>query len=342
MKEQGATALHLSTARRPMLRVKGELVPLQGKALLDEVTLRALLKDTVGAERWDNFLRERDCDFATSIGKHGRYHGNCSLTEAGFSAVFEPVRDSAESLDQLGLPRSGRALLAARSGLVIVCGPHGSGKSTTITSLVDHLNVSQPLHIVTIESPIATLHHSQRSVVSQREVGKHTGAFPAAIRAALKQDADVITLSELSEREAVTHAIDAAHQGALVIAEAHTPTAVSAIQGVLSAFPDDARAEARAALSENLLGVIGQVLCHRKDGGRVAAYEVISNQAAVFELIGGGADQQLETLVESPHDGIHRLDDSLLSLIADGVIDGREGYRRARDKKRFGQHAPAA
>jgi twitching motility protein PilT len=342
LKEQGATALHLSTARRPMLRVKGDLVPLQGKVLLDDLSLRALLTEAVGADRWETFLRERDCDFTTSISKHGRYHVNCAVTEAGFSSVFEPVRDVAESLDLLGLPGLARELISARSGLVIVCGPDGSGKSTTIASLVNDLNVSRPLHIVTIESPIGTLHRSQRSVVSQREVGRHTDAFPGAIRAALKQDADVITISELSERDAVTQAIDAAQQGALVIAEAHTPTAVSAIEGVLSAFPEDARMEARVALSDNLRGVIGQVLCRRKDGGRVAAYEVITNGGAVLELISSGANQELEELLESPHDGVQRLDDALLALVASGVIEGREGYRRARDKKRFSQHAPPA
>jgi len=342
LKEQTATALHLSTARRPMLRVKGDLVALQGKNLLDDITLRALLKEALGAERWDAFQEDLDCDFTITTGKYGRYHGNCSMTESGITAVFESIRDVPESLDSLGVPRLARDLLQARSGLVIVCGPHASGKSTTIAALVNDLNVSQPLHIVTIESPVGTLHRNQRSVVSQREVGRHTGAFPAAIVAALRQDADVITVGELSERDAVTNAIDAAHQGALVIAEAHTPTAVSAIEGVLSAFPEDARAEARASLSDNLLGVIGQVLCRRKDGGRVAAYEVISNRGEVRELISSGADQQLEALLESPHDGTQRIDDSLLALIASGAIEGREGHRRARDKKRFSQHAPTA
>lgn len=325
-----------------MLRVDTNVVPIQGESLLDDLALRALLKEALGNERWDLFLREHDCDFTLSAGTLGRFHGNCMVTDLGLNAVFERIDDVPESLSHLGLPAVGQALINARAGLVLVCGPHGSGKSTTVAALVDHLNATQRLHIVTIESPIRVLHRPQRSIVSQREVGRHSGGFSGAIRAALKQDADVIAISELSERDTITNAIDAAHQGLLVIAEAHTPTPVSAIEGLLGAFPEDGRAHARAALHENLLGVISQVLCRRKDSGRVAAFEVVTNTPEFAELIRRAADPEMDRAIESGAEGVHRLDDALAELVERGVIDGREGFRRARDKKRFSQHAPTA
>lgn len=342
LKDQKATTLHLSAGRRPMLRVDGNVVPIQGESLLDDLALRALLKEALGTDRWDTFLREHDCDFTLSAGTLGRYHGNCLVTDAGLSAVFERLNEVPESLERLGLPTLGQSLIDARAGLIVVCGPHGSGKSTTIAALIDQLNATRRLHIVTIESPIGVVHRHQRSIVSQREVGQHTGGFPTAIRAALKQDADVIAISELSERDSITHAIDAAHQGLLVIAEAHTPTTVSAIEGLLSAFPEEGRAQARAALSENLRGVISQVLCRTKSAGRVAAYEVLINTAEVADCINRSADQEIEERIEVGHQGTHRLDESLATLVEQGVIDGREAHRRARDKKRFSQHAPAS
>lgn len=322
-----------------MLRVDGNVVPIQGESLLDDLALRALLKEALGTDRWDAFLRDHDCDFTLPAGNLGRYRGNCLLTDTGISAVFERIGEVPESLDKLGLPALGQALVNACSGLVLVCGPHGSGKSTTIAALVDQLNATRRLHIVTIESPITVLHRHQRSIVSQREVGPHTGSFPQAIRAALKQDANVITISELSERESITHAIDAAHQGLLVIAEAHTPTAVSAIEGLLSAFPDEGREQARASLSEHLLGVISQVLCRTPTGGRVAAYEVLTNTADVARHIRDAADHAIEDALDQGHEGVHRLDESLATLLEQGAIEEREAHRRARDKKRFNPNA---
>lgn len=341
LRDQKGTALHLSAGRRPMLRVDNNVVPIQGESLLDDLALRSLLKEALGNERWDAFQRDHDCDFTMTAGTLGRYHGNCLMTETGLSAVFERIDDVPESLDHLGLPATAQSMITARTGLILVCGPQGAGKSTTIAALIDQLNATQRLHIVSLEAPIRVLHRHQRSVVSQREVGRDTGSFAAAIRAALKQDADVIAVSELSERETITHAIDAAHQGALVIAEAHSPTPVSAIEGLLGAFPEDARIHARAALSENLLGVISQVLCRHKDGGRVAAYEVVPNAKTFAEAIRSADDHAMEQHISAGADGAHRLDDSLTALLEQGVIDGREAHRRAREKKRFGQHAPS-
>lgn len=341
LKEQKATALHLSAGRRPMLRLDGNIVPIQGESLLDDLALRSLLKEALGPDRWDAFLRDHDCDLTLTAGGLGRFHGNCLVTEAGLSAVFERVNDAPDSMEQLGMPLSAQTLMQARSGLVLVCGPHGSGKSTTVAALIDHLNATRRTHIVSLEAPVRVVHRHQRSVVSQREVGKHTASFSGAIRVALKQGADVIAVSELSERETIAQVIDAAHQGALIIAEAHTPTAVSAIEGLLSAFAEDTRVHARAALSENLLAVIGQVLCRRKDGGRVAAYEMLINTPLFADMVRKGADAELESMIDAGAEGAIRVDDSLAALVEQGVIDGREAYRRARDKKRFAQHAPA-
>ncbi len=341
LRDQKATALHLSAGRRPMLRIASNVVPIQGESLLDDLALRALLKEALGNDRWDAFQRDHDCDFTMTAGTLGRYHGNCLITETGLSAVFERIEDVPESLDHLGLPSIGQSLIGARAGLILVCGPHGSGKSTTIAALIDQLNATQRLHIVSLEAPIRVLHRHQRSIVSQREVGRDTGSFANAIRAALKQDVDVIAVSELSERETITHAIDAAHQGVLVLAEAHSSTPVSAIEGLLGAFPEDARVHARAALSENLLGVIGQVLCRHKDGGRVAVYEVVPSSRAFAEAIRNADDHAMEQHISAGADGSHRLDDSLAALVEQGAIDGREAHRRAREKKRFAQHAPS-
>lgn len=336
-----ATALHLSAGKRPMLRVDGNIVPIQGENLVDDLALRGLLKAAIGADRWDRFVDERDGDFSLSVGTHGRFTGNVAITDAGVSAVFAPIEHAPQSLDQLGLPPLARAFLEASAGLVLVCGPHGSGKSTTIAALVDHLNATRRGHLMTLESPLRVVHRHQRSLVSQREIGSRAGAFASAIHAATRQDVDVLALSELSDRDSVNAALDAASQGVLVLAEAHTPNAATAIQGLLSAFTEETRASAHSEVSEHLVGIIGQVLCRAKDGRRIAAYEVLANSDALAPLIEAGRHDAIHDLLGKPHPSVHSLDDSLAALVGSGALIGREAQRRARDKQRFGQHPSA-
>jgi len=338
LREVGGSDLHLSAGRPPMLRAHGHVSEIEGRPVLSDAALRALLREVVNDKQWQRFERDRDLDFATSIPGVARFRGNYFVQEHGVGAVFRMVPDKIISIDQLGVPPVVHTLADLESGMVLVTGPTGSGKSTTLAAIVDLINNKHARHIVTIEDPVEFVHQNKKSVLSHREVGTDSDGFAPALRAALRQDADVVMVGEMRDLTTIALAVEAASMGVLVFGTLHTSSAAKTVDRIIDSFPRDRQDQARGALADSLAAVVAQLLVRRKEGGRVGAHEILirtpglsgaireGNTAMINSIIGGGKSQGMQTM-----------DSALLALVETGVIDGHEAYLKAADKKAFAQ-----
>ncbi|MFP5354681.1 MAG: type IV pilus twitching motility protein PilT [Gemmatimonadota bacterium] len=330
---RGASDLHLRTGDFPLLRVSGDMVRLEARARLDAQSLGAMLHALMPERNRREFLETNDTDFAHEIKDLARFRVNAFMDRRGPAAVFRAIPSRIVTAEELGLSAEVQALCRLTKGLVLVTGPTGSGKSTTLCALVDLVNRMRQDHIVTIEDPIEFVHESKGCLVTQRQVGMHTNSFKHALRAALREDPDVVLVGELRDLETVGIAIETAETGHLVFGTLHTTTAASTIDRIIDQFPSDRQEQIRVMLSESLKGVIAQTLCRKVGGGRVAAMEVLLATPAISNLIREAKTFQIPSVMQTSRRlGMVGLNDALLDLVEKGLVEPQEAYLRAIDK----------
>jgi twitching motility protein PilT len=336
LKASGGSDMHFVSGLAPRMRVHGALAPFGNVGAPSADELRALLKEVTTEEQWRQYQRDLELDFAHNIPGVGRFRANYFVQESGAAAVFRIIPETIQSLADLRIPKIVERFAHLRSGLVLVTGPTGSGKSTTLAAIIDAINQSYAKHIITIEDPIEFVHPNKMSVLSQREVGTHCKDFAAALRAAIRQNADVILVGELRGRETEL-AILAAEMGALVFGTLHTNSAVKTIDRLVDIFPIEQQEQIRVGLAEALAGVVSQVLVPAANGkGRIAAVEVLAKTSGLANIIREGNTPQLINLIQSGKaHGMQTMDDALDSLVSQGLVHPKDAYQRAADKSRF-------
>jgi twitching motility protein PilT len=320
--EGGGSDLHLTVGSPPMIRVDGSLRPLPGYGKLNAADTALLARAAVSPEQWETFQRLQEMDFAHSIVGVSRFRGNLYVQRNSCGAVFRAIPHKIKPLDELGMPDSVSRFAHLPRGLVLVTGPTGSGKTTTLASLLDLANRSRAAHIITIEDPIEFLHPHKRSLVNQREVGSDTATFPQALKHALRQDPDIILVGELRDLETTATALTAAETGHLVLATLHTQSATQTIDRVIDIFPPHQQLQIRAQLAASLQGVVTQALAPRADGkGRSVICEILTATPAIRSLIREGKSHQIPSFMQAGgNDGMLSFDQHLATKVRDGTV----------------------
>ena len=332
----GASDLHLTTGSPAMVRLNGSIAVLERHPALDAAALEKLLDAIMPERNRQELAEEWDTDFAYAIEGVARFRANYFRDRNGPGAVFRQIPFEILSADKLGIPPKVMDLCWLSKGLVLVTGPTGSGKSTTLAALIDHINQNRADHIITIEDPIEFVHENKRCLVNQREVGVHTRSFKNALRAALREDPDIVLVGEMRDLETISIAVETAETGHLVFGTLHTTSATSTIDRIIDQFPPDQQEQIRTMLSESLRGVIAQVLCKKKGGGRVAAYEILVTTQAVSNLIREGKTYQIASLLQTGRAlGMQTMNDHLLELVRSGQVEPQEAYMKSNDKLSF-------
>jgi twitching motility protein PilT len=333
--QSGASDLHLRTGEPPMLRVHGELRR-EGQPALSAERLEAMLLSIMTPKEIGEFRETGDTDWAYEISGLARFRCNAGRDRFGAMGVFRVIPNQIRTAEEMGLSREVQNLCYLTKGLVVVTGPTGSGKSTTLAGLVDLINRTRTDHIITIEDPIEFVHPSKKCLVTQRQVGVHTRSFKHALRAALREDPDIILVGEMRDLETVSIAIETAETGHLVFGTLHTTTAASTIDRIIDQFPADRQSQIRVMLSESLRGVISQTLCKKIGGGRVAAREVLLSIPAVSNLIREGKTFQIPSIMQTNRKGgMITLNDALMELVDARLVEPKEAYMKSVEKQGF-------
>jgi twitching motility protein PilT len=337
LKENSGSDLHLSAGCQPRMRAKGHLDPIEGQGIHGDAELRALLRELATPEQWAEYESSGDLDFAYGLPGVARFRANYLVQENGASAVFRIIPEEILTAEQLSLPAPVTRLADLQKGLVLVTGPTGSGKSTTLAAIINHINTNHCKHIVTIEDPVEFVHKNQQSVLSHREVGSHTQGFGPALRSAIRQDADVVLVGEMRDRETIGLAITAAEMGMLVFGTLHTNSAAKTIDRIIDAFPAKEQSQVRLSLSESLAAVVSQLLVPTADGkGRCAVHEILLRNSALPNIIREGKITMLNSLIEAgKSQGMQSMDDTLFALAKEGRIRPNDAYMKATNKARF-------
>ena len=341
--QYGGSDLHLTSGSQPLLRLRGQLQKVKFKPF-EHDELKALLYEITPEAKVKEFEETGDVDFAHEVPGLARYRVNFFMQHRGIAAVFREIPQEIMTVEQLGLPERLRDLAMLNKGLVLVTGPTGSGKSTTLAAIIDHANKNRRDHILTVEDPIEFVHQSQGCLVNQREVGRHTQSFKAALRGALREDPDIILVGEMRDLETITLALEAAETGHLVFSTLHTQSAVKTIDRIIEVFPEDGQAQVRTSLAESLRAVVSQTLFKRIDTkGRVAAQEILMAIPSVRNLIREGKTHQLPSVLQTGREhGMQTLDDEIVRLIQAGIIDPEDGLTQAQNKEKIGALMPEA
>ena len=330
--KQNGSDLHLCAGTQPQVRIHGTMKPINVKALTNEDTER-LLTEMMPEHRRTQFQECHDTDFGYEIEGVGRFRCNIFMDRFGMGGVFRLIPTDVLTADDLGLPDAVRDFCQLSKGLVLVTGPTGSGKSTTLAAMIDLINKTRREHILTIEDPIEFVHKNQKCLINQREVHSHTVSFSAALRAALREDPDVVLVGEMRDLETTHIAIETAETGHLVFGTLHTTTAASTIDRLIDQFPADRQSQIRQMLSNSLKGVVAQNLLKRKSGGRCAAFEILVCNFAVANIIREGKTHQIPSMMQTGGRlGMLMLNDALLQLVMDDVVDVKEVMAKAIDK----------
>ncbi len=337
LKDRKGSDLHLGAGGLPRMRVEGKLAPLEGEGELADDALRSLMREIVDEEQWRVYEAEGELDFAYAIEGVARFRGNYLVQERGAAAVFRIVPERILTVEDLGLPPAIAKLAELEKGLVLVNGPTGSGKSTTLAAIIDAINRNRARHIVTIEDPVEFVHENQKSILSHREVGTHTTSFAAAVRSAIRQDADVVLVGEMRDRETIGIAITAAEMGLLVFGTLHTNSAVRTVDRIIDAFPAPEQNQVRVSLSESLAGIVAQQLLVSADGtGRIAVHEILLRSQGLPNVIREGATHMLAQLIQSGRaQGMQAMDDALFAVAKEGRVRPFDAYLKASDRARF-------
>ncbi len=329
-----AADLHLRIGEPPILRTGGDLVRVEGESVLDEATLAAMLRSVMPEKNTAEFDAHWDTDFAHEIAGLSRYRVNVFKDRNGVASVTRTIASETVTVEQMGVTPEVQQLCNLTKGLVLVTGPTGSGKSTTLCALIDLVNRTRQDHIITIEDPIEFVHQSKKCLITQRQVGVHTQSFKSALRAALREDPDIIMVGELRDLETIAIALETAETGHLVFGTLHTSTAASTINRIVDQFPADRQDQIKVMLAESLKGVISQTLCKKVGGGRVAAREILLVNKAVSSMIREGKTVQINNIIQTQKKlGMETLNDALLNLVKNGSVEPVEAYNKAVEKK---------
>jgi twitching motility protein PilT len=332
----GASDLHLTSAHRPMVRVNGDMQELSDQAVLRPERMSHLLGAIIPTFNTVEFEKTHDTDFAYEIPGLARFRANIFMDRFGMGAVFRQIPVEIVTAEKLGLSKEVVDLCYLSKGLVLVTGPTGSGKSTTLCALVDFMNRHRKDHIITIEDPIEFVHQKKNCLVNQREVHVHTKSFSQALRAALREDPDIVLVGEMRDLETISIAIETAETGHLVFGTLHTTTAASTVDRIIDQFPADRQSQIRTMLASSLKGVISQTLCKKIGGGRVAAMETLFVTSAISNLIREGKIYQIPSTMQTGRkQGMVVLNDALFKLVTDKIVTPEEAYMKAVDKPAF-------
>jgi twitching motility protein PilT len=336
MNDQGASDLHLVAGQQPALRIRGDIERIKYKPL-DNNELRSMVYEIAPEDKIKLFEETGDVDFGYEIPGLARYRSNFFMQRNGVGAVFRQIPNNIMGCEQLGLPKVISKLASLPRGLVIITGPTGSGKSTTLAAIIDEANRTRKDHIITVEDPIEFVHESQGCIVNQREIGVHTKNFSAALRGALREDPDIILVGEMRDLETMSLAIEAASTGHLVFATLHTSSAMKTVDRIVEVFPAEQQAQVRSGLADSIRAVIAQVLFKRIDRkGRCPALEILIATPAVRNLIRESKTHQLPSSMQTGKKyGMILLDDAIMDLYNKGWISAEDSYNKSNDKQRF-------
>jgi twitching motility protein PilT len=334
--ESGASDLHLSSGSIPMVRIHGEMKKLQLSEMNDEV-MHTILNEILNDNQKETFNEKLEIDFSTSLEGRGRFRVNFFQQLKGLAAVFRTIPEAILSIEELGVPPLLSQLVEKEKGLILMTGPTGSGKSTTLAAMIDHLNDTENKHIITIEDPVEYFHNSKSCLINQRELGQSTHSFANALKSALREDPDVILVGEMRDLETIQLALTAAETGHLVLSTLHTSSAVKTIDRIIDVFPTENKSQIRSMLSESLLAVIAQKLLKTKSGtGRVAACEIMVANTAIKNLIREDKIYQIPSLIQAGgKEGMQTLDMDLQRLLHQGKIERRDAIKIAENSELF-------
>ncbi len=333
MDSYGASDLHLSTGTNPFMRIDGDIMRLNNYPIIEENKLLAEIEKITPEINLEEFNKTNDTDFAYEIKEYARYRANIFKDNNGVGMVFRIIPTKILSVEDLKIPSAMVKLCDIPKGLILITGPTGSGKSTTLAALIDYINSNHKKHIITVEDPVEFVHKNKKSLLNQREINTHTLSFKAALRAALREDPDIILVGELRDLETIAIAIEMAVTGHLVFGTLHTSTAISTVDRIIDQFPADRQSQVRTMLSDSLLGVCSQNLLKRKTGGRVGAYEILISTVGVANLIREGKNFQIATMMQTGKGiGMQILNDVLFDLVEKEIVETDEAVSKALDK----------
>lgn len=341
--EQGASDLHIGEGQPPKMRKHGDVTPIREEPVTHDEAAD-MLSEIAGPENWQLFEERGDLDFAYEMDRHSRFRCNFLKQANGYGAVFRLIPTKIATLEQLGIPPVVKEFGHLRGGLVLVTGPTGSGKSTTLAALIDYINENFSRHIVTIEEPIEFVHENKRSIITQREVPINAASFPSGLKAALREDADIVLVGEMRDLETISLALTAAETGLLVFGTLHTNNARKTVDRMIDVFPANKQAQARTMLANSLRGVLAQLLLKKTaeaGGGRIAVNEILIASAAVSAIIREGATQKLQdVIVAGKGQGMQFMDDAIWALLQKGIVSPHEAFMKAIDKNLFKKFLP--
>jgi twitching motility protein PilT len=340
--EQGGSDLHIGEGQPPKMRRHGDVMPIREEAITrDEAA--GMLSEICAQPSWQLFEERGDLDFAYEMDERSRFRCNFLKQTNGYGAVFRLIPTKIATLEQLGVPPVVKQFGHLRGGLVLVTGPTGSGKSTTLAALIDYINENFARHIVTIEEPIEFVHANKRSIITQREVPMDCASFPDGLKAALREDADIVLVGEMRDLETISLALTAAETGLLVFGTLHTNNARKTIDRMVDVFPASKQAQARTMLANSLRGVLAQLLLKKADGsGRLAVNEILIASPAVSAIVREGATQKLQdVIVAGKGQGMQFMDDAIYARLQAGAVSPHEAFMKAIDKNRFREFLPA-
>ncbi len=335
MLEKGGSDLHLTVGIPPKARISGALQAI-GPDPIDAETMENLLREICPPKRWAEFLERRDLDLAHEIPGLARFRANFLCNHWGQAAVLRQIPAKIMSFEDLKLPEALKKFCHLNEGLVVVTGPTGSGKSTTLAAMIDYINSNLTKHIITIEDPIEFVHPVKKSVIVHREVGEHTESFGTALKGAMRHDPDILLVGEMRELETIKLALGCASMGMLVFGTLHTNNAPKTVDRIINAFPADEQNQVRVMLAGCLAGVVAQVLCKRIPKGRCAVHEILLSHEALPNTIRSGQIANIRSLIESSSaDGMISMDNSLMARVKDGTIEAKEAYMKSANKALF-------
>jgi twitching motility protein PilT len=334
--KHGGSDLHIGVGQPPKMRMHGDIMPIRADPVTHEEATQ-MMSEISGPHNWEIFEQRGDLDFAYEMDEASRFRSNYFKQSNGYGAVFRLIPTKIATLEQLGIPLVVREFANLRGGLVLVTGPTGSGKTTTQAALIDYINRNFSKHVVTIEEPIEFVHDNKRSTITQREVPGNSTSFADALKAALREDTDIVLVGEMRDLETISLALTAAETGLLVFGTLHTNNARKTVDRMVDVFPADRQPQARAMLANSLRGVVAQLLLKRADRpGRIAVNEILISNPAVAAIIREGATQKLQDVIVSGRaQGMQFMDDTIWALLEKGIVSPHEAFMKAIDKNRF-------
>jgi len=316
--------LHLVAGKEPMVRIDGGLRPIKTGDINSD-TVKAMIYSIMSEEQRSEYEAEKEIDFAIAFGEESRFRVNAYTTTTGAAAAFREIPTKIPSLEQLNAPEIFKKFAEFERGMLLVTGPTGSGKSTTLAAIINHMNETMDAHILTVEDPVEFVHGKKKALINHREVGRHTKSFTRALKSALREDPDAILVGEMRDHETISLALTAAETGHLVLGTLHTSSAAKTVDRIIDVFPSGDKEMVRAMIAGSLQAVISQVLLKRKGGGRAAAHEILVGTSAVRNLIRENKIPQIYSMIQvGQRHGMQTMEDSMRALVEKGIVDPSE------------------